>query len=116
MTRKTFYAKLRTVKNKFRWVTDNGALRAYSKKKSVAEEFCPLTAVHFILNGEDLGVGDFDKAARALGVNEEDAAFIVHVADSPAQDLNGHDILSRQSLLKNVGLKPEKRVPVANGW
>jgi hypothetical protein len=112
MTRKTFYAKLRGVKNKFRWTVDvSGSLRGYSKSKKnevKGVDFCPLTAVNYALTGEVLDCSDFDKAATNLGVSLTDARYVVDIADSSADLLSGNQITSRQHLLKNVGLKPEK--------
>lgn len=115
MVRKTFNAKLRSVASKFRWVIESGDIRGYakSKKKDLKDfDFCPLTAVHYALTGEIIENSDFDKAAKALGVNEDDASFIVHLADTKVDYLDGHEILARQALLKNVGLKPEVRSKV----
>lgn len=119
MVRKTFNAKLRSVANKFRWVLESGDLRGYakSKKKDLKNfDFCPLTAVHYALTGQVVDPSDYDKAAQALGVNADDAAFIVHLADTKSDYLEGHEILARQALLKNVGLKPEVRKTTAELW
>lgn len=114
MVRKTFNAKLRSVANKFRWVIEDGDIRGYArcKKKALKDfDFCPLTAVHYALNGEVLDPSDYDKAAKALGVSDEDAKQIVHLADTKADYLEGNEILARQWLLRNVGLKLEVKTP-----
>ena len=114
MTRKTFNAKLRSVANKFRWTSEGSDIRGYSKSKKAQLkyfDFCPLTAVHYALTGDVLDPSEYDKAAKCLGVSDKDAKTIIHLADNHVDSLEGNEILARQWLLKNVGLKPEVRTP-----
>lgn len=120
MVRKTFNAKLRSVAGKFRWVIDGGGgIRGYAKSKKKAlknVDFCPLTAVYYALKDEILDASDYDKAAKELGVSDKDAEQIVHLADNSVDYLEGHEISSRQWLLKNVGLKPEVKHTMGDLW
>lgn len=106
MIKKTVYRKLREFKKNFRWANEFGEIRGYSRKKAAKGiRFCPLTALHYVINDEILDADDYNEAATALGISKEDADHIVLVADYTVDAQEGGKVSARLNLLKSLGLK-----------
>lgn len=102
MTRKTFYRKLRSVAYKFRWEISSSGRRIIAKQ--CGDTFCPITAVCVESGCGVWAVDEVWKAAEKIGLSDEDAGYIVDLADYGFDDSVGGQVLARKNLEKAVGL------------
>jgi hypothetical protein len=78
MTRKTFYRKLKQVKNQFDWKLEQNCIRSNQDNLS----FCPITAVNYALNRKYFTEVNVNDAAKQLGLSELDWEYIAGCADN----------------------------------
>ena len=67
------------------------------------KSYCPITLVCNSLNKGRFTVGNFDKAAKALGLNKDTAQKIVDAADYDYK----HDLQLRKELINRINTSPK---------
>ena len=111
MTRQTFYRAFRKAVAK-RWISnwtanDRGYIRYEDKSTQTGRCDCPIVFLYYVRTGNHFNSRDYEKAAKAMGLNERDADTIANGADDyrSTKDKTGTKKAraARKALLRAIG-------------